>query len=137
MPSELAVVTDLSLQPAAEGITAVEPEAAVPPVMRSSHNLKRPLTLHSIVDQSMSIARGEPLPTPRYHVGQGFAKWISKAVGTTALKEKTEIQDLPAYRLRVGSCRPLPYPPFPSPKPQHSPSKPPLCDHIPCSYICS
>lgn len=106
MPSELGAVTDLSLQPAVEAITAVEPEAAVPLVKRSSHSSRRPLKLHSIVDQSMSLARGEQPAAPRYHVGQGFAKWISKAVGNTALKEKTDIQDLPAYRLRVGFLPP-------------------------------
>lgn len=106
MPSEPTAV-DASEQPVAETMAAVEADAAVGPVLGPSHSWKRPVKLQSIVNQTMGLAQGgEGLATPRYHVGQGFAKWISKAVGITALKEKTEIQDLPAYRLRVSSCCP-------------------------------
>ena len=34
-------------------------------------------------------------------MGRGFAKWIGRAVGTAGLKHKTELEDLPAYKLRV------------------------------------
>lgn len=40
-------------------------------------------------------------------MGRGFAKWIGRAVGTAGLKHKTELEDLPAYKLRVlqrGFC---------------------------------
>lgn len=35
-------------------------------------------------------------------VGRGLVKWIGRAVGTQGLKHKTELEDLPAYNLRVG-----------------------------------
>ena len=113
-----SMAVDESAQATAEGVAAVEQEAAAAPASAITHDASRPLKLMSVVDQTMrramSSSHNETLNTPRHNVGQGFAKWISKAVGTTALKEKTEIQDLPAYRLRVRS-HPLPPPPPPSP----------------------
>ena len=98
---------DESAQAPAEAVAAVELEAGAIPAVAAAHDSRRPLNLMSVVDQTMrkgmSSAHGETLNAPRHNVGQGFAKWISKAVGTTALKEKTEIQDLPAYRLRVST----------------------------------
>ena len=103
VPDQAAV--DESSQAPAEAVAAVELEAGAAPAVTTTHDSRQPLKLMSVVDQTMrramSSAHGETLNTPRHNVGQGFAKWISKAVGTTALKEKTEIQDLPAYRLRV------------------------------------
>ncbi len=106
MPTELTGV-DALMQSASETVATVVADSAPEPVSETSHSSLRPVKLQSIVNQTMSWAHGgEALPTPRYHAGQGFAKWISKAVGTTALKEKTEIQDLPAYRLRVSPYYP-------------------------------
>ena len=105
VPDQAAV--DESARAAAEAVAAVELEAGAAPTVVVTRKSRQPLKLASVVDQSMrrgvSSGDGGTLNTPRHNVGQGFAKWISKAVGTTALKEKTEIQDLPAYRLRVSS----------------------------------
>ena len=91
-----------------EAVSAVELESAPTAVVPTSP--KRLVSMKSVVSQTMrrqmSSAHGETLSSPRYHVGQGFAKWISRAVGISALKEKTEIQDLPAYRLRVSPLLP-------------------------------
>ena len=125
---------DESHQPSAEAMTAVEPEAVAAAVVTRSHSPR----LMSVVEHSMlrgkSSAHGATLSTPRLNVGQGFAKWMSRAVGTTALKEKTEIEDLPAYRLRVSSFPPPLFPfflpsstfaPPPTPPPPPPPFSPP------------
>ena len=123
VPDQAAV--DESALAAAEAMKAVKLEAGAAPTVAATHDSRQPLKLASIVDQTMrrgmSSAHGGTLNTPRHNVGQGFAKWISKAVGTTALKEKTEIQDLPAYRLRVSTP---PLHPFldPAPPPFVTPS---------------
>ena len=123
-PDQAAV--DESSQVAAEAVTAVEPAVeSAAPVMNLTQSSRRPLKLMSVVDQTMrqgmSMTHGETLNTPRHNVGQGFAKWISKAVGTTALKEKTEIEDLPAYRLRVSSLQLHPFLPLQPPPPPLNP----------------
>ena len=95
---------------AQEAKTAAEQEAAAAAVLPSSSKLS--FTMRSVIDQTvrrqMSSVYGDAsmvMGSPRVHVGQGFAKWISRAVGNAALKEKTEIEDLPAYKLRV-CCQP-------------------------------
>lgn len=99
-----AAALDESPDSLPEAVSAVEPKCAPTAVVPSSP--KRLFKMKSLVSQTMrrqmSSAHGETLSPSRYNVGQGFAKWISRAVGTSALKEKTEIQDLPAYRLRVS-----------------------------------
>ena len=123
VPDQAAV--DESAQAPAEAVAAVELEAGAAPAVANTRDSRRPLKLMSVVDQTMrrgmSSAHGEALNTPRHNVGQGFAKWISRAVGTTALKEKTEIQDLPAYRLRVSTP---PLQPFLQPPPPPPPTTP-------------
>ncbi|DBA68532.1 TPA: hypothetical protein ACH3X2_013596 [Trebouxia sp. C0005] len=96
--------TAISDSPAAaeEAAPAAEVAAAAVPTRKQSFSLK------AVIDQTMRrqvsscLSHTEALGSPRHQIGQGFAKWISRAVGNAGLKEKTEIEDLPAYKLREG-----------------------------------
>ena len=102
---------DEAAQAMPEAVIAAEAEAPAAAVAPSTQKPMKSSNLKSVIEQTMrrqmSSAYAETLSTSKYKVGQGFAKWISRAVGTAALKEKTEIQDLPAYRLRVSCLLPL------------------------------
>ena len=93
---------------AEEAGQAAEPEAAADAVAAAPSNSKRSLSFRSVIDQTMrrqgSTVYGDAGDSPRHHIGQGFAKWISRAVGHAGLKVKTDIEDLPAYKLRVRHC---------------------------------
>ena len=105
---------------------AEQPEAAADAVAAAPSSSKRSLSFKSVIDQTMrrqgSTVHGDAGDSPRHHIGQGFAKWISRAVGHAGLKVKTDIEDLPAYKLRVRhglqgmrnalcACTPPPLPP--------------------------
>ena len=64
---------------------------------------KQSFSFKTVIDQTMKRHMGSVYSAPgQSHVGQGFAKWISRAVGSAALKERTELEDLPAYKMRVS-----------------------------------
>ncbi len=106
LPAEADSATVESTSAPQEAESPAEAEAAAPAAVHSSS--KRSFNLKSVIDQTMrrqmSSVYADAVSSPHHHVGQGFAKWISRAVGNAGLKEKTEIEDLPAYRLRVGSA---------------------------------
>jgi len=105
-PGEADAAIDESSAAAEEAEPAAEVAAAAVP----SSSRKQSFSLKAVIDQTMrrqmssGQSHNEALDTPRHQIGQGFAKWISRAVGNAGLKEKTEIEDLPAYKLRVSCC---------------------------------
>ncbi len=112
--------SDSAAQPPDEAHTAIgessaaaeeaEPVAEVAAAAVPSNGKRKSFTLKAVIDQTMrrqmssGLGYNDALDSPRHQIGQGFAKWISRAVGNAGLKEKTEIEDLPAYKLRVSSC---------------------------------
>ncbi len=112
--------SDSAAQPPDEAETAIgesiaaaeeaEPAAEVAGAAVPSNGKRKSFTLKAVIDQTMrrqmssGLGYNDALDTPRHQIGQGFAKWISRAVGNAGLKEKTEIEDLPAYKLRVSCC---------------------------------
>ncbi|DBB11592.1 TPA: hypothetical protein ACH3X3_006983 [Trebouxia sp. C0006] len=108
--------SDSAAQPPDEAETAIgesiaaaeeaEPAAEVAGAAVPSNGKRKSFTLKAVIDQTMrrqmssGLGYNDALDTPRHQIGQGFAKWISRAVGNAGLKEKTEIEDLPAYKLR-------------------------------------
>ena len=87
-----------------------EPAAEIAAAAVPSNSRKQFFSLKAVIDQTMrrqmssALSHNDALDSPRHQIGQGFAKWISRAVGNAGLKEKTEIEDLPAYKLRVSCC---------------------------------
>ena len=64
--------------------------------------MQQDVSFTQVVDHTLKRAN-MPVLTLSGHksMGRGFAKWIGRAVGTAGLKHKTELEDLPAYKLRV------------------------------------
>ena len=87
---------------------SAEREGAADVFAAAPSSSKRSLSFRSVIDQTVrlqgSAVYGDAVDSPRHHIGQGFAKWISRAVGHAGLKVKTDIEDLPAYKLRVRHC---------------------------------
>ncbi len=87
-----------------------EPAAEIAAAAVPSSGKKHSFSLKAVIDQTMrrqmssGVSYNDASDSPRHQIGQGFAKWISRAVGNAGLKEKTEIEDLPAYKLRVSCC---------------------------------
>ena len=65
-------------------------------------SVQQDVSFTQVVDHTLKRAN-MPVLTLSGHksMGRGFAKWIGRAVGTAGLKHKTELEDLPAYKLRV------------------------------------
>lgn len=74
------------------GLNNAGPDTAAAPAVSFSSLVKTTMKQSNMPAMTLSGHKS---------VGRGFAKWIGRAVGTTGLKHKTEIEDLPAYKLRV------------------------------------
>ena len=107
-PAQQPAVPGLVDADSSEAEQEAEPEAAsataaeAAPVTNASAG-KQSFSFKSVIDQTMKRHMGSVYSVPgQSHVGQGFAKWLSRAVGSAALKERTELEDLPAYKMRVS-----------------------------------
>ena len=108
--AQLPDEADAAIGESSAAAEEAEPAVEVAAAGVASNSKKQSFSLKAVIDQTMrrqmssGLSHNDALESPRRQIGQGFAKWISRAVGNAGLREKTEIEDLPAYKLRVSSC---------------------------------